>query len=203
MRRTLSLTLVCSLALVPACGGGGEDTSPRERSGLPRHPLQKPAESGTLQDRACDLFRPGRVARIAGRPGSTPRARSNDSTDLSICDWRAAGLRVQLVVDAAPRAELRYFNQLAEQLQFYNADPERRPRQLRGVGDDGAYGGAGAWWTRAKGQLVAYARGRIVRVRVVGAGFDEHAKRRASALLARLALRRLSAPAPSGARAPR
>ena len=114
---------------------------------------------------------------------------------LSICDWRADGRRVQIVIDAAPSAQLRFFNQLAEQLQFHNPDPEFRPRQLRGIGDDGAYGGAGAWWTRSTKQLVAYAKKRIVRVRVVDESSGDTERRRAAARVARLSIRRLNEPA--------
>jgi hypothetical protein len=54
------------------------------------------------------------------------------------------------------------------------------------VGDDDAYGGAGAWWTRTKRQLVAYADDRILRIR---------APRRATAVrMARKAFQRLSEP---------
>ena len=114
----------------------------------------------------------------------------NDSTDYSICDWRGSGVRMQLIVDSAPRAQLRYYNQFSEQLQFHNPEPARRPEQLKRVGDDAAYGGAGAWWTRSKSQLVAYADARILRIRVVG----DAAKRRAAVRLARLVFRRLSEP---------
>ena len=102
---------------------------------------------------------------------------------------------MQIVIDAAPSAQLRLFNQLAEQLQFHNPDPEFRPRQLRGIGDDGAYGGAGAWWTRSTKQLVAYAKKRIVRVRVVDESSGDRERRRAGARVARLSIRRLNEPA--------
>jgi len=93
---------------------------------------------------------------------------------------------VQLIVDSAPRAQLRYYNQLSEQLQFHNQDPRRRPYKIEGVGDDSAYGGAGAWWTRSKGQLVAYADARVLRIR---------APLRGDAVrVARLTFRRLSEP---------
>ena len=114
-------------------------------------------------------------------------ATANDSTDLSQCVWRGRGLEIQLIVDAAPRAQLRYYNQLSEQLEFHNSEAGRRPVQLRHVGDESAYGGAGAWWTPSKGQLVAYAHERIVRVRVVGA-VDT---RRACIRLVRTAFQRL------------
>ena len=56
------------------------------------------------------------------------------------------------------------------------------------MGDDAAYGGAGAWWTRTKSQLVAYADERILRVRAPS--------RPVAVRVARLAFRRLSEPAP-------
>jgi hypothetical protein len=195
----LSRTFVCCLALACAgtigCGSDDDDQGVRTER-FHRSELSRPSESGTLDQSACPLFRPREVARIVGRPGVALRPRANDSTDLSVCGWRGTGLVVQLIVDGAPRAQLRYFNQLAEQLEFHNTERGRKPQQLKHVGDDAAYGGAGAWWTPSKGQLVAYAKGRILRVRVVGAGFGDRAKRRACARLARASFRRLSSPGP-------
>jgi hypothetical protein len=121
------------------------------------------------------------------QPGQTFRSSANNSTDLSICDWRARRVRVELVLDTAPRAQLRFYNQLSEQLEYYNQDRLRRPYQLEHVGDDKAYGGAGAWWTKSKRQLIAYADNRILRVR---------APDQASAVrVARAAFRKLTEPA--------
>ena len=120
------------------------------------------------------------------RPGVRLEPHANNSTDLTICDWRGGGLRVELVLDTAPRAQLRFYNQLSEQLEYYNQDPRRRPYQRKHVGDDSAYGGAGAWWTRTKKQLIAYADNRILRIRAP----DEQSAVR----VARLSFRRLSGP---------
>jgi hypothetical protein len=192
--RTLSRTLVCSLVLLAGCGG--DDPAPGDRTErFERTPLREPGESGTLEETVCEQVRPREVARAVRRPGARPEATPNDSLDLSVCQWQAPGLRVQMMADSAPRAQLRYYNQLSEQLQFFNADPQRRPYQIKGVGQDSAYGGAGAWWTRTKSQLVAYSRNRILRVRVVGPGFSDAEKRRAASRLGRLGFRRLSVPA--------
>jgi hypothetical protein len=196
MARTLSRTLVCclvALGLVLAAAACGDDDSAPSVRTEPFQPtrLREPGESGKVKETVCKRV-PGRaVARALGKPGIRLEAEANDSLDLSVCDWRAKGLRVQMIQDSAPRAELRFFNQLSEQLEFYNADPKRRPYQIKGVGDDAAYGGAGAWWTRARGQLVAYSKNRILRVRVVGI----RARRRAAIRLGKLGFRRLSAPA--------
>jgi hypothetical protein len=185
MRRcTLSRTLVCCALVVGACGDDGDEPPPRTEP-LQRSELTRPAESGRDAHEACSLIASRRVARVLGQPKVRPIA--NNSTDLSICDWRGRDARVQLLVDSAPRAQLRYYNQLSEQLQFYNQDPQRRPYQLKRVGDDSAYGGAGAWWTRTKRQLVAYADDRIVRVRAPSRG--------QAVRVARIAFRRLSEPA--------
>jgi hypothetical protein len=179
---------VVGIAVLGGCGGDDDEPPvPGERTErFERTPLNRPAESGRESRRACALVRPREIGRLLPRPGVEFTASPNDSTDLSICDWRGAGVRVQLIVDSAPRAQLRYYNQLAEQLQFHNSEPARRPHQLKRVGDDAAYGGAGAWWTPSKRQLVAYADERILRIR---------APRRGPAVrLARLAFARLSEP---------
>jgi hypothetical protein len=194
--RTLSRTLVCCLALAAGagCGGDNDDAgAPQTRTErFEQTPLREPGGSGTLKQSVCERVRPREVARAVLRPGVRLEATPNDSLDLSVCLWRARGVRVQMIADSAPRAQLRYFNQLAEQQQFFNADPQRRPYQIKGVGDDAAYGGAGAWWTRTKSQLVAYSKNRILRIRVVGRGFGDADKRRAAARLGRLGFRRLT-----------
>jgi hypothetical protein len=119
------------------------------------------------------------------------RATPNDSLDLTICDWHARAARVKLLIDSAPRAQLRYYNLLAEQHEFHNADPARKARQIKGVGEDSAYGGAGAWWTRATRQLVAYDSDKIFKLRVNVTGFGDRAARRAAVKLARRAVREL------------
>jgi hypothetical protein len=129
---------------------------------------------------------PSDIARLLRRPGLDLSASANNSTDLSICDWRGGGVRVELVLDTAPRAQLRFYNQLSEQLEYYNQDRLRRPYQLKRVGDDKAYGGAGAWWTKSKKQLIAYADNRILRIRTPD--------QRSAVRVARLAFRRLSGP---------
>jgi len=177
--------LLAAAGLLPSgCGGDDEPAARTER--FQRTPLNRPAESGRETRSACELIQPREASRAVRRPRARLRPSSNDSTDLSICDWRGSGFRVQLIVDSAPRAQLRYYNQLAEQLQFHNPEPARRPYQLKHVGDDSAYGGAGAWWTPSKGQLVAYADARILRIRAPGRG--------GAVRLARLAFRRLSGP---------
>ena len=169
--------------LAAGCG----DDSPRDRTErFEQTPLRKPEESGRESRRACSLLLPQQVARLVRRPGVQLEPTTNDSTDLSICDWRGTGVRVQLVLDTAPRAQLRFYNQLSEQLEFYNQDRLRRPYKLRHVGDDKAYGGAGAWWTKTKKQLIAYDDNRILRVRAPD--------RRSAARVARRAFRRLSEP---------
>ena len=196
MRRTLSRTFVCLLvAATAALGACGDDDSGVRTQPFKPTELKDAGKSGTLRETACGLLRPRQVARLASRPDLRLISTRNDSNDLSMCDWRGGGLRVQLVIDAAPSAQLRFYNQLAEQLQFHNPDPEYRPRQIRGVGDDGTYGGAGAWWTRATKQLVAYKSKRILKIRVVDESLGDRARRRTAVRVGRASFPRLSAPA--------
>ena len=173
------------MLLVAGCG----DDPPQDRTErFEQTPLRKPEESGRESRTACALLSPRQVARLVRRPGVALDPATNNSTDLSICDWRGPGVRVQLVLDTAPRAQLRFYNQHSEQLEYYNQDPLRRPYQLKHVGDDKAYGGAGAWWTKSKKQLIAYDDNRILRVRA--------ADKRGAVRVARRAFRRLSEPGP-------
>jgi hypothetical protein len=181
---TLSRTFVCCAALLVGCGS---DHQQDRTEAFKQGELKQPQESGKEARRACSLLSSEQVARLVKRPDASFRASSNDSTDLSICDWRGAGMRIELVLDTAPRAQLRFYNQLSEQLEYYNQDALRRPYQVRHVGDDKAYGGAGAWWTKSKKQLIAYADNRILRIRTPD--------KAGAVRVARAAFRRLSEPA--------
>jgi hypothetical protein len=166
-------------------------TAPRPQAPK-RSELEQPGESGTLDAKACGLLSASAVARAVGVDERKLAAEANDSLDLTICQWHGGPVRnVKLLVDSAPRAQLRYYNLLAEQHEFHNADPARKARQIKGIGEDSAYGGAGAWWTRATRQLVAYDRERMVKLRVNVSGFGDREARAAAVALAKRAVREL------------
>jgi hypothetical protein len=185
------LLYVIVLSALVGCGGG-DDSDQTRTDAFKRSELTRPAESGTLDAKACRVIPARVVARAVGTPGRRLDARPNDSLDLTICEWHGGPmLTVKLLVDSAPRAQLRYYNLLSEQHEFHNADPARKARQIKGVGEDSAYGGAGAWWTRATRQLVAYDHERIVKVRVNVRGFGDREARAAAVKLAKRAVREL------------
>jgi len=192
VRYHVLLYVIAFGALAGWSGCGGDDREQqRPATGKPSV-LRAPGESGTLDAKACRMLRLGTVGRAVGVPGRELRARANNSLDLTICEWRGGRVRsVKLLVDSAPRAQLRYYNLLSEQHEFHNSDPARKARQIKGVGEDSAYGGAGAWWTRATRQLVAYDRERMVKVRVNVRGFGDHEARSAAVKLATRAVREL------------
>jgi hypothetical protein len=173
--------------------GCGDDDAPGDRTtAFKKSELLDPGESGTLDARACKVLSPAVVARASAARGEHLSARPNDSLDLTICEWSGGPVSsVKLLVDSAPRAQLRYYNLLAEQHEFHNADPARKARQIKGVGEDSTYGGAGAWWTRATRQLVAYDDDKIVKVRVNVSGFGDREARAAAVTLAKRAVREL------------
>jgi len=176
--------------VIAGCGGGDDDDDDGTRTTAFRsNDLREPGESGTLKVSACDVLSSSFVARSVGvRPGQLD-ANPNDSL---VCVWHGGRARsVKLLVDSAPRAQLRYYNLLAEQHEFHNADPARKARQIKGVGEDSAYGGAGAWWTRATRQLVAYDRDKMVKLRINVRGFDDQAARAAAVTLGKRAVREL------------
>ena len=194
VRYHIPLYAIAAAALFGGCGGGGEDEAEQgtRTTAFKRSELTRPAESGALKARACHVLSPRFVARAVGSKPGVLVSRPNNSLDLSICEWHGGPVRsVKLLVDSAPRAQLRYYNLLAEQHEFHNADPARKARQIKGVGQDSAYGGAGAWWTRATRQLVAYDRDKMVKVRVNVNGFGDREARAAAVVLARRAVREL------------
>ena len=175
-------------------GGGGDSGIETRTTAFKSNAVREPGESGTLDARACDALSTAFVAHSVGTQAARLDAQPNNSLDLTICVWHGGPVRsVKLLVDSAPRAQLRYYNLLAEQHEFHNSDPARKARQIKGIGEDSAYGGAGAWWTRATRQLVAYDHDKMVKIRVNVRGFDDHAARAAAVRLAKRAVRELRA----------
>jgi hypothetical protein len=186
------LLYVIVLLALAGCGGDDEQADGTRTTPFKVGALKKPGESGVFRVRACKLIPPARVASSLGVPGTRLVSRPNYSLDLSICEWHGGRVgNVRLLVDTAPRAQLRYYNLLAEQHEYHNADPALKARQIKGVGEDSAYGGAGAWWTRARSQLVAYDHDKLVKVRVNIGGFGDGAARAGAVGLAKLAVRKL------------
>jgi hypothetical protein len=180
----LLYAIVAAAFLFAGCGGDDDSSSGSDyklrTTAFDSTPIREPGESGTQKVRACDLLRFGGLT-----------ASPNNSLDLSICEWDGSGRHYKLMVDTAPKAQLRYYNLLAEQHEYYNADPELKARQIKGVGEDSAYGGAGAWWTRGRNQLVVYDHNKIVKVRVNVEGWSDSRARAAAVRIGKRAVRRL------------
>ncbi|HEX6651982.1 MAG TPA: hypothetical protein VF072_04510, partial [Thermoleophilaceae bacterium] len=166
--------IVAAAALAAGCGGGDDDSGSGSdyklrTTAFKSNAVREPGESGTQKVRACRVLRFNHLT-----------ASPNNSLDLSICEWDGPEKHFKLMVDTAPKAQLRYYNLLSEQHEYYNADPELKARQVKGVGEDSAYGGAGAWWTRGRNQLVVYDHNKILKVRVNVRGWSD-ARARATA----------------------
>ena len=172
--------------MIAGCGGDDDNGSGSDyklrTTAFKSNAVREPGESGTVKVNACKVLRSGLVSDLS------PSA--NDSLDLSICEWDGPGKHVKLMVDTAPKAQLRYYNLLAEQHEYYNADPELKARQIKGVGEDSAYGGAGAWWTRGRNQLVVYDHNKILKVRVNVDGWSDARARAAAIVLGKSAVKK-------------
>jgi hypothetical protein len=159
MHRVLLLAV---LAIVLA-GCGGSSTTPAAHTATSLNGLRADA-AGTDGLSVCALLPRATVEQTVGVDGL--RAVSNDSLDLSQCRYATADVNVRVLLDGGAQAQLRYFNQQAEAQEKFSRDPAMRPRLVSGVGDDRAPGAAGAYWTRARHELVAIDAGRIARVTV-------------------------------------
>ena len=191
----LLYAILAAAALPAGCGGDDDDSSGSayklRTTAFKSNAVREPGESGTMKVNSCKTLSAAFVSKNVGSHGLKPSP--NNSLDLSICDWDAPGTHVKLFVDTAPKAQLRYYNLLAEQHEYYNADPELKARQIKGVGEDSAYGGAGAWWTRGRNQLVAYDHNKIVKVRVNVDGWSDARARAAAIRIGKRAVRELRA----------
>lgn len=210
MRRVAAIATILALSLA-ACGGddasnaGEGEPSPFTASEQGRQVGRAGAdrgrfigESGTATKTACELVGLATVERIVGAElgsGREPLERTaNDSLDLSFCEFRERSggpdLFVRISLDTATRAVRRYYNLITEARQLPNIfDPSEKNRLqlVFGVGDDGTYGGAGAFWTPARYDLTSIKDERIVRVHFYVPGTEDRRAKRAAARLATLA----------------
>ena len=167
------------LSLVAGCGASRPEP-PVTATSLTR--LEADA-AGTRGLSICALLPVDRVERIVGVAGLD--ARANDSLDLAQCRYAARRVNVRVLLDGAAQAQRRYFEQQAEAQQKFNTIPAMKPRDVTGVGDDATPGSAGAFWTRARHQLVAIDHERIARVTVDVPGRAEATLKRQAGDLAR------------------
>jgi hypothetical protein len=128
--------------------------------------------------------------RDAGSRRRSVAQSASESLHLSVCRFTARGINVRLTLDTAPQVRRRYFNRVTEQEQLNVHRPEARPHPIMDLGDEDAYGPAGAYWVPAYRQLFALSGERLLiigfAVHGVGAGKAQIAAER----LARAALER-------------
>jgi hypothetical protein len=156
---------------------------------------------GGDDETACDLVSEDEVAKAveATAGGSiAPRRSANDSLNLSVCRHTAPGVNVRLTLDTAPEVRRRYFNRVTELAQFNVHNRRQRPQPVQGIGDEDAYGPAGAYWLAGSRQLFALSGERQLIVQFAVRGVGEHDARAAAERLARLALDRPATDEPGG-----
>jgi hypothetical protein len=154
--------------------------------------------SGTATKTACELVPVAKVEAIvadaAGERRVALEPTSNNSLDLSFCEYRDRGgpdTYVKLTLDTAVRAVRRYYNLIVEARQLPSigtgGEEDSYPVLVRNVGDDGTYGGAGAYWTPSQLDLISIKDERIVKVHFYVDGVSQVRARKASAELAKRA----------------
>jgi Glucodextranase, domain B len=135
--------------------------------------------------RVCDMVAPRTVAAEVRSAGAelqgSLRPRGDESPGLSVCSYRGVGTNVRVSRDTAPQAPLRYFHRIVEQFEFHAGDPQWEPHLVFGVGDDRrAFGGAGAYWVPAYGQLISLRDERLVVVTLSARSGSDRSRRRAA-----------------------
>lgn len=206
-KASLAVAILIAAALLAACGEKDEPENSAEAptvvepgeghgfEGIGADRKKFVGRSGTATKTACDLVSTGEVERIvsqaAGRRVSLERS-ANNSLDLSFCEFRTISgpdTYVKLTLDTAVGAVRRYYNMISEARQLPSigtgGEERSRPVLVRNVGDDGTYGGAGAYWIPATLDLTSIKDERIVKVHTYIAGVAQTEARETSAELAK------------------
>jgi hypothetical protein len=196
------------LVLAAGCGGGGSGgggnapattaagqpttTASGQGSRPLRHDTSRTSAGIAAGDQVCRLLGAAEVATtIRAVTGRLPRlhAEPNDSFELSICRYSGSGALVRVVLDGAADATRRYFDMETEASQLPRLLNQRVDfRLVWDVGDDRTYGGAGAYWTPSRHQLIAIHADRIARVAVTASGSVDRQRRVVASRLARRVL---------------
>jgi hypothetical protein len=182
------LTALAAAALIAA--GCGEESEPNEPE--PRAERDNPA---------CDALRESDVAaavqRTTGRrleDIGKVEIEQTDSSETSTCGYYAGpgdDVAVKLIIDRARQAQKRYWYRLEEMNQRNDNWDGPDPRLVRGVADDHAYGGAGAFWIPSLSKLTSYRDDRMLTLIFFVPGVDDRASSRAAAAITKTAYRRM------------
>ena len=181
MNRVAAATaLALSSAALASCGGGsgGEATA--------THPAP-PAPSATLTAADCRKLTPAVRRAIAAAGGNRAMAlhrSAQPAPRLSGCFYSGRGAMVSFRIDTAQDSRQRFSNRNVEAIQFSFDTPQRRPRDVPGVGDAGAEF-RGATWTPASGEMLAIRGDRLLILDLYVRRASSRASRNAAATLAR------------------
>ena len=194
MRPWCTTLLIAGLLALLGCGDDDESESEPEATVPATTAAKATGGSNPARSPACRAVARAEVERAvagAGGPADRLERSANDSLDLSICEYRetrGAELFVRVTIDTASKTARRYYNLIAEARQratFEHVPDSTRPVGVRGVGNDRAHGGIGAYWTRFGSQLTAVDDGKLVKVTFNVPGADQESSRAAAADLAR------------------
>jgi hypothetical protein len=188
------VTTALALLLMALAGCGDDEAEPEPGSAPTTTTTTTQEVEDPSKSPACRSVAEQRVARAIAEAGGRRRPlerSSNDSLDLSICEFREVRgpeLYVSIALDTAANTARRYYNLIAEARQraTFEAIPDStKPVGVRGVGNDRAHGGVGAYWTRYGSQLTAVDDQTLVKIRFNVPGAGGQASKAAATELAR------------------
>jgi hypothetical protein len=182
-RFAAAVVLGLTAAALSACGGGGAETAP-EKTPLHQATTEPPPVLTAADCR--ELTRA--VRRAIGAAGGNARMRLHRTAQpgprLSGCFYNGAGAHVSFRIDTAQNSRQRFSNRNVEEIQFSFDTPQRRPRDVPGVGDRGA-DFKGATWTPADREMLAIRGNRLLILDLYVQGAGSAISRDAAAGLAR------------------
>jgi hypothetical protein len=182
-RFAAAVVLGLAAAALSACGGGGAETA-TDTTALHQATTEPPPVLTAADCR--ELTRA--VRRAIGAAGGSAQMRLHRTAQpgprLSGCFYNGAGAHVSFRIDTAKDSHQRFSYRNEEAIQFSFDTPQRRPRDVPGVGDPGA-NFHGATWTPANREMLAVRGNRLLILDLYVMGASSGASKRAAAGLAR------------------
>jgi hypothetical protein len=176
-RISLGIALALLAAPIASCGGGGPAGASRPPSPPPR-PTLTPADCAALTPAVRTA-----IAAAGGDGAMRLRRSAQPAPRLSGCFYTGRA-RVSFRIDTAHASRQRFSNRNVEAIQFSSDTPQRRPRNVPGVGDRGAEF-SGATWTPASREMLAIRGNRLLILDLYVRRANSNASKSAAARLAR------------------
>ena len=209
MNRRVPVLLALAFASLPAACGKDEQSDSQVAGSTTQATKVEPWDPHPAAERhrgpkgktACQAIHTADIRPIITAAGSSAASitrTKRNSYELSDCRFHTRDAATWVTIDRAVDTAKRYWYRKEEQQEFHAPDAARRPRDIRGIGQDRTYGGVGAFWTPALNRLIAFRDRTMIIVGFTVKGSTDKEREEGAVQLAKLTYRRLFGNRPPG-----